>query len=361
MVDWKDELGLAHLVTELSGNDLLILAEARYRQKAKSAHPDQGGDPLKMIRLALYTKTFDESTSGLVLVVIATSNSPLSRKVMETSEELRISHPSRLNHAGRNVYVVFPISYGGCAASIQTYDISKSGDLSFNGGIMTGNNSGSGLLQAPAIIANDTFAYAASDFECCGGSPGWSGYNLGSSGEMENLTFNLSPYSPQLPAGYVPVYVTAGTGNYLAAIVSLNNGPETYAPPQLASYTVNDHGDLSTTSTATNMPYPSLGGVEFLGETLNMSPSGKLLAIAGSLGVQIFHFNGAAPITPYSAVLTTDEIDHIHWDNSNHLFALSDKTNKLYVFTVTPTTITPVAGSPFAIPATPNALVVVPK
>jgi hypothetical protein len=49
-------------------------------------------------RMALYTKTFEESTSGLVLVVIATSNSPLSRKVMEISEELRTSHPARLDN-----------------------------------------------------------------------------------------------------------------------------------------------------------------------------------------------------------------------------------------------------------------------
>ena len=27
-----------------------------------------------------------------------------------------------------------------------------------------------------------------------------------------------------------------------------------------------------------------------------MSPSGKLLAVAGNLGLQLFHFNGAAPI-----------------------------------------------------------------
>lgn len=49
-------------------------------------------------RMALYTKTFDESTSGLVLVVIATPNSPLSRKVSEISEELRTKHPARLDH-----------------------------------------------------------------------------------------------------------------------------------------------------------------------------------------------------------------------------------------------------------------------
>ena len=237
-----------------------------------------------------------------------------------------------LNHQGRNVYVVFPIITGNCAASIQTYDISKSGDLTFNGGIMTGDNAGSGLFQAPAIIANDTFAYAASDFNCCGGyPPGWMGYILGSNGEMQNWSFNLSNINVTEPAWYYPFYVTADPTNHLAAIVAMADPNNTYSylPGQLASYTVDSHGNLSTTSTAANMPYTGVGAGCCFESSLNMSPSGKLLAVAGGGGLQIFHFNGAAPITHYSAVLTTAEIDRIHWDNSNHLFALSDKTNKL--------------------------------
>ena len=93
-----------------------------------------------------------------------------------------------------------------------------------------------------------------------------------------------------------------------------------------------------------------------------MSPSGKLLAVSGGGGVQVFHFNGAAPITSYSLLLTTDPISFIHWDDNNHLYALSSVSKKLYVFTVTSTLIAEVAGSPFAVPnGTPNALVVVPK
>jgi putative alpha-1,2-mannosidase len=102
---------------------------------------------------------------------------------------------------------------------------------------------------------------------------------------------------------------------------------------------------------------------------MNMSPTGNLLAIGGetsfdggpTTGLEVFHFNGAGPITPYSAVLTSAPINQIHWDKNNHLYALSDSTNKLYVYTVTPTTITKVAGSPFTV-ASPgaNALVVVP-
>lgn len=49
-------------------------------------------------RMALYTKTFDESCTGLLLVVIATSNSPLSSKLGQMSEELRASNPSRLEN-----------------------------------------------------------------------------------------------------------------------------------------------------------------------------------------------------------------------------------------------------------------------
>ena len=224
---------------------------------------------------------------------------------------------ANLDHTGRNLYVLFPNEIGDCSAAIQTYNISKTGDLTFDGGIATGTNAGSGLFQAPTIIGNDTFAYAAGYFDCCGGPPGWSGYVRESSGEMQNLTFNLSVFGTD-PFGYVPFYVTADPSNHLAAILSYNYGEEEYDPPQLASYTVNSQGDLSTTATAKNMPYTE---VENPG-VLNMSPKGNLLAVGG-YGLQVFHFNGADPITPYSKVLTNAAINEIHWDNNNHLYALS--------------------------------------
>ena len=225
---------------------------------------------------------------------------------------------ANLDHTGRNLYVLFSNDYGECsAAAIQTYNISKSGDLTFDGAIATGTNAGSGLFQAPTIIGTDTFAYAAGYFDCCGLPPGWSGYVRESNGEMQNLTFDLSGFNTD-PFGYVPFYVTADPTNHLAAILSYNYGEEQYDPPQLASYTVNSQGDLSTTATAKNMPYTD---VENPG-VLNMSPKGNLLAVGG-YGLQVFHFNGADPITPYSKILTNAAINEIHWDNNNHLYALS--------------------------------------
>jgi hypothetical protein len=94
-----------------------------------------------------------------------------------------------------------------------------------------------------------------------------------------------------------------------------------------------------------------------------MSPSGKLLALAGS-GLQIFHFNGSSPITAFgSALLPGVSIDQLAWDKNNHLYALSYGTNKLYVYTVTTTSINEVAGSPLTVDNAYgiSGLVVVPK
>lgn len=223
---------------------------------------------------------------------------------------------ANLDHTGRNLYVLFPNENGDCTGSIQTYDISKTGVLTFDGGIMTGTNAGSGLFQAPTIIGNDSFAYAAGNFDCCGMPPEWSGYARASNGELQNLTFNLTGEDGD-PFGYVPFYVAADPSNHLAAIVAYNYGEESYDPAQLASYTVDSKGNLSTRSTASTMPYPDITPW-----ILNMSPSGKLLAVGG-YGLQVFHFNGADPITRYSGVLTSAQIDQIHWDKSNHLYALS--------------------------------------
>jgi hypothetical protein len=81
-------------------------------------------------------------------------------------------------------------------------------------------------------------------------------------------------------------------------------------------------------------------------------------------GLMVYHYNDTRPNpytspnppTPYSGVLTKDAILSIHRDKKNHLYALSP--TKLYVYTVTPTSITPVATYPIA---SGKGLFVVPK
>ena len=104
------------------------------------------------------------------------------------------------------------------------------------------------------------------------------------------------------------------------------------------------------------MPTSSIG----FPTDLEMAPSGTLLAVAGTAGLQVFHFNGAQPITPFTSLLTKNQVDQVWWDNANHLYALSQSAGLLYVFTATPTAIGQAPGSPYTI-AKPQNLAVLPK
>jgi hypothetical protein len=127
-------------------------------------------------------------------------------------------------------------------------------------------------------------------------------------------------------------------------------------PNVLATYTVSSSGNLTTSSTMKNMPAVSVG--ENI-NAMNASPSGKLLAVAGNKGLQIFHFNGANPITHFTGLLTSTEVDQIFWDNDNHLYGISFSANKLWVFTVTPTGYSEAPGSPYSVDS-PQGLRVLP-
>jgi len=172
-------------------------------------------------------------------------------------------------------------------------------------------------------------------------------FTRASSGEI-SLNSSFKETDPAPPSGstpYYPLLVAADPSNHLAVL--LGGSSNGYA--QLASYTIdNATGSIRSANTSRNMPavinnnYP-----------MAMSPAGNLVALGsqGSAhGAALFHFNGAAPPTWYSTILPTMEIDELAWDKSNHLYALSYSTGKLYVYTVTPTTVTPVAGSPYTAP-----------
>lgn len=268
---------------------------------------------------------------------------------------------AELDKTGKNVYVLYedPSGPGGsqCTA-ILTFDIAaKTGALSYKSSLAVGGNNGY-LLGLPSLTANNTFGYTTNAFGCCGESTEWSGFKRESNGELENIEFT----SDDPHGGYVPFFATAGYGDYVAAIVATNPGPDEYGPEKLASYTVNSKGDIASTNIASKMP--TIAGNQ--ASLLSISPSGKLIAVAGfSSGLQIFHFNGAQPVTSFSAELDTKSgFDSVCWDNDNHLYALSFASGKtpaqLFVYDVTPTSIKEAPGSPYKVNASPQALAVVP-
>jgi hypothetical protein len=155
---------------------------------------------------------------------------------------------------------------------------------------------------------------------------------------------------------YVPELVAADPTDHVAVLVQPANPPGCATGSlQIATYTANLSGNLYTASTSANMPTTLISSPS----DMKMAPSGKLLAVAGQQGLQIFHFNGASPVTRDTGLLTNAPISQIFWDNSNHLYAISKAWNRLYVFNVTPTYARQSYGSPYPINS-PEFLIVQP-
>ncbi len=242
----------------------------------------------------------------------------------------------------------------------------STGSLSYLGNVNIGYNSSSDI----AFLGTNDFAYSA--------LPGmyWSvmSFERGSNGMLDhNDSFTsvhlmaAPPGSiPGLINGYTPGLTGTETANHVAIAeypdFTMNGAPQ---PVQLASYTADANGNLSTNDTYATMPATSVTTPL----DLEISFSGTLLAVGGVGGLQVFHFNGANSITGFTSLLTADSISGMSWDNSNHLYAFtltgaaygsnSVSPGKLHVFTVTDTAASEAPGSPYTI-ANPVAIAVQP-
>lgn len=237
-----------------------------------------------------------------------------------------------LDHTGRYLFVTL---FDNFCSSLQTFRIAESsGELSFVGDTSITSET---WYRSPTITANNEFAYLLGD-----GEPLYS-FSRGSSGPLDEIEI-----SETNPPNYGPLLATADPTNHLATY-----GLDSGVAFQLVSYTVDSAGNLITPSS----PYSLSDAFPSPCTSLSMSPSGEILAVAcdNGFGLFVVHFNGAAPMTHYSGVLTSDGIQAIRWDNNNHLYALSDHARKLHVYTITTTTIHEAPDSPHTMPGGPGA------
>jgi hypothetical protein len=250
------------------------------------------------------------------------------------------SGPLFLDHTGTTVYDLE--FHSDCSNnSYHSLAVNKpSGDLQNLSATF-----GDAWLNLPAsFIGNNVYAYSA----VCLGNLYWeiSGYKRSSNGMLSPIGISAPTPAPKTGDFWCPSQTAADPTNHVAITmqaVDQNFNPD--GAPQLATYTADNSGNLSTTSTPANMPQTAVGTVT----DLKMAPSGKLLAVGGTAGLQVFHFNGSSPITHDTGLLTNNQVDQFFWDNSNHLYAISQSAGKLFVFTVTPTSATQASGSPYTI------------
>lgn len=269
------------------------------------------------------------------------------------SGDCGITGPLFLDHTGHSLY---DMEYYGNDCSNNQY---ASFHVATSTGALTNMGAGaysSWLSQPATFIGNDKFAYSAS----CLGDLFWTIFGLKRS--SNGLLSSIDNFSVSLPASeagyfYCPSQVAADPVNHVA-IALQPVSQDGYAPdggPQIGSFSAAANGDLSTTNTRADMPEGLVGTAL----SMSMAPSGKLLAVGGSGGLQIFHFHGSAPPSAATGLLTGDEIDQMFWDHDHHLYAISTTTNRLFVFTITPTHHSQVPGSPYTVEA-PQALAIQP-
>lgn len=211
------------------------------------------------------------------------------------------------------------------------------------------------LFDLPlSFIGNNVYAYGSSSHDY--GS--WLfGFRRNNDATLTDLNIN-----PPMPVSkkadfYVSYGAAADPANHVAISVTPYNSNtwQPDGPTQFATYTADACGKLTTRSTFSNMPVTA---VQYVAD-FKMSPSGKLLAVGGTAGLQIFHFNGANPIARYTGLIAKGQVDQIFWDNNNHLYAISRSAGKLFVFTITPTRVSQAPGSPYAI-TNPQNITVLP-
>ena len=237
------------------------------------------------------------------------------------------------------------------------------GTVSYLGNVNIGYEA-SGLIS---ILGNNDYAYSALNDSCMYG--GVSSFARENSGLL-NFTTNstITPeFGPPAPAGatssgvklpsYAAGMTAADNSNHVAMAeypCFAQNGVAA-TQVQLATYTADANGNLTTTDTSATMPATAISTPQ----SMKISPSGSYLAIGGIGGLQVFNFNGASPITTLTKVLTTDSITQVMWDKSNHLYAItltgtaygsnSVSPGKLHVYTVTSSGATEAPGSPYTI------------
>jgi hypothetical protein len=267
-----------------------------------------------------------------------------------------------IDRTGTTAYIQLD-GTGQCAA-LQTFHINPTtGSFAFGGVAEFTGGFQDVAIESPLLVTgNNGHAYTFTRWYC---DEKFSAFYRDRFGAMNVDSSSTVTFPPANGGVYFPLAMASDNQNVSTdhMAVALYEDPlscANFSAPAVASYTVDYNGNLSYNGAMLQTAINPM--------SMAINPQGNLLAVSGSTtdhwandppGLQVFHFNAGNPITVYSNILTNDPIDSIAWDKSYHLYATSHATNKLYLFTITPTSITPVAGSPFTVSG-PSTLVVRP-
>jgi hypothetical protein len=256
---------------------------------------------------------------------------------------------TQLDSAGATIYTIVGTSQTDW--HMESFKIESNGELQFLGSSYADPNA---LNQIRFVQGGQ---YAITD-GCYNTAPGASfttdsndvndlvTYKHESNGFLTyTATSNDTPVA-QSPYEYCAGLNASDSANHLAAAFTIFNPPgdDGEGGMALGTYTVNSSGTPSTTSDYETMPVTSVAA-----SAIGIDPTGKLLAVVGSGALEVFHFNGAKPITKYTGEINTSGANRfVAWDKSSHMYMLTDHSVDIY--NATPTTFTELKPWEFTAP-----------
>ena len=178
-----------------------------------------------------------------------------------------------------------------------------------------------------SFIGNNEYAYSSSCYHFTQDINGFQ--------RESNQTLNLlsiSPGDPHAPTGsfYCPYQASADPNNNLAiAMQPLNSQTwQPDGPAQLAVYTADASGNLTTNSTASQYADDIGANHHRLLDVAGGEPAGRRRHRRGA-GLPFQRQQSDHPL--HGVVNHKEEIDQVLWDNDNHLYGISGPNNQLLV------------------------------
>ena len=203
------------------------------------------------------------------------------------------------------------------------------------------------------FTGNNQYVYGA---DCYHFSPSIYGFARLPNGALSRLGMSAPLPAASSSYGYCPdgAVATDPYNDVVIALARYSYSSTNPGGPQLAVYTADKYGNLSTTSTSGNMPTPQVSP-----DFVSMSPKGYYLVVTGSTGMQVFLMHGSKPLTALTGkIMPGVPLGRAFWDNHEHLYVLAP--GKVYVFNISTHGVTQAPGSPHLIPS-PNQIAVLPK
>jgi hypothetical protein len=251
---------------------------------------------------------------------------------------------AKLDRTGPYAFIIYAglANSRPCSSDVQTFEVSKTGQLTYKGATTT-----AGFLETVPVVTGDhKFAYSFN--ETASGCCTLAGFSRESTGVLN--TIGIETTLPKAEPGSDGHYTLEGslTPDSTDHLVIPLVGP--YGQIQLGSFTVDRQGDVKTTNTWDNMPaLPENDHVY----GMDLDPTGKILAVAHGTGVQLYHFSGAKPMTPFTKLVgSSGVISYMAWDDHGHLYALNS-SGKMHVYKVTSKGMTETSGSKTVVPVGP--------